>query len=113
MLETVPFEKVVNLDLIPQAILNKPVSYFSEHWSIPFAHKYDQLDSYDQAALSLNGVLFVLRHYQHYPAGTTTICLPREISELNQITKQIYQIVEALHLSSAVIRWQRADNPDL
>jgi len=102
------------MDLVPQAILNKPVSFFADHWNIHFLQQSENLDVCQTAALRLNNeTVFALKHYRGYPEDTTTIYLPREVSNVNEITSLIGAIVHALDLSGAVIRWQRADDPNL
>jgi len=113
MLEPIPRESIAKVDLIPQAILNRPVSFFADRRNIRFFWESDDLDVYESAALRLNGTPFALRHYRGYPENTTTIYLPREVSNVTDITSMISAIVQALELSRTEICWQRSENPTL
>ncbi len=114
MLRTISLTELGKIDLIPQAILNRPVSYFENHHGIHFVQANDELDRYEGAALVLdNNLRFALKHHHGYPDDTTTIYLSKEIQNLQQITATVRRIVEALELPCDVIRWQRSDGPDL
>lgn len=113
MIEEIPQSSFANLELIPQAILDAPLSFFAKRWNIKFTQGTDELDSFQGAALRLDGIPFALRHYRGYPEDTTTLYLPREVSDLSKITAVIAAIVDALELSASAIRWQRADDPNL
>ena len=113
MLYPISLSELGKVDLVPQAILNKPVSYFEKR-GIHFVKGEDELDTYEGAAFLLdNNVRFALKHHPGYPDDTTTVCLAKSIHDLQQITKLVRKIVEALELSLAVIQWQRSDNPEL
>ncbi len=113
MLKPISFSELKKHDLVPQAILGKPISYFSPMFKRYVVKEEDDLDSYEGIAFVLNGNLnFALKHYRGYPKGTTTIYLPSEIRDISKITKIIERIVEELNLSSDTIQWQRRDNPD-
>jgi hypothetical protein len=112
MLRPIPIAELGKIDLIPQAILNRPVSYFEKH-GIQFVQADDELDNYEGAALVLdNNLRFALKHHRGYPNDTITIYLSKEIQNLQQITSIVRRIVEELKLTPEVIRWQRSDNPD-
>jgi len=113
MLKPLNFVELNKIDLIPQAIIGQPVSYF-EKQGIGFVHDSDALDVFEGAAFLLDGLRFALTHHQGYPANTTTVCLPRDFGEdVEKITASIRVILSALHLSSESLVWERKDNPEL
>jgi hypothetical protein len=114
MLKPISFSQVKKYELIPQAILRKPISYFFPISNGYVVQEQDDLDAYEGLAFVLNGDLnFALKHYRGYPKGTTTICLPKEIQDIPAITKIIARIVHELDLPTEIIQWQRRDNPEL
>ncbi len=109
-------EAIVGIELVPQAIVARPISYFEKSLGISFVKDRDDLDEFEGAALLINDKLHLaLKHYPGYPADTTTIYLPYEINDLAQITEIIRLVADELHISSAWIgfplAWQRSDDP--
>lgn len=114
MLRPIEIKELGNIELIPQAIIKKPISYFDGRFGIHVVSDHDDLDAYQGAALSLNGELpFALKHYSGFPPDTTTIYLSGEFRDVQQITGIIAKILSELGLPSSAIFWQRADNPNL
>lgn len=110
MLHPIKLSDLDKMDLIPQAILNQPISYF-EKQGIHFVKDEDELDTFVGAALLLdNSVRFALKHHPGYPKDTTTVYLARNIHDLREITMMVQKIVEAFHLSREAIRWQRSSS---
>lgn len=113
MLKTLNFAEVGKTDLIPQAIIQKPISYF-ERQGIRFVHDYDNLDAFEGAAFLLDGLRFALMHHKGYPDNTTTVYLSRDFGEdVSKITASIRDILNALHLSTEELVWERKNAPDL
>ncbi|HTT76026.1 MAG TPA: hypothetical protein VMF50_08600 [Candidatus Binataceae bacterium] len=109
-----PFSEITKLDLVPQAILRKPLSYFQRHLHMDIVRGEDDLDAFEGAALSLNGTLpFALKHYAGYPENTTTIYLSGNVTDIDAITSIINTIVRELELNNEAVEWQRSDDPDL
>ena len=114
MLNTISLQDLNDIELVPQAILKKPLSFFHGTLGIKFVRACDDLDEYEGAALSLNtGLKFVLRHYAGYPEDTTTIYLPRSCERVDEITRIIGRILEELNLSRDSISWERTNDPTL
>src|SRR2546422_342010 len=102
------------LELIPQAILNRPLSYFQKQLHVEIIRGEDDLDVFDGVALSIDGrVRFALKHYPGYPDNTTTIYLSREFKDVGEISRLVELIVDELQLPQEAVFWQRSDNPDL
>jgi len=106
MFRQLSLEAIAGIELVPQAIVARPISYFEKSLGIRFIKNRDDLDEFDGAALLINDKLHLaLKHYPGY--------LPYEINELAQITEVIRFVADELHISSAWIVWQRSDDPDL
>jgi len=113
MLKPLNFVEFNKVDLIPQAIIRKPVSHFKRE-GISFVRDHDALDAFEGAAFLLDGMPFALMHHRGYPNDTTTVCFPRAFGEdIEKITASIRTILSALNLSSDSLVWERKDNPDL
>src|ERR1700719_872170 len=109
MLRPIKIKELGNIDLIPQAIIKKPISYFDGRFGIHVVDDHDDFDTYQGAALSLNGELrFALKHYAGYPPGTTTIYLSREFEDVAEITRIVAKIIRELQLPVEAISWQRS-----
>ena len=114
MLEPIETTELCDIELVPQAIIKRPISYFDGRFGIHVVSDHDDLDTYQGAALLLNRQLrFALRHYRGYPSDTTTIYLSRELSDLNEITGIVEKILRELELPASAISWQRSDSPSL
>jgi hypothetical protein len=101
-------------DLIPQAILNTPLSYFSDHLGIQLESDADDLDAYQGAAILIDDHFPVaIKHHSGYPTGTVTIYLPSDVSGVEDITRIIRMILRKLELSGDSIAWERQMEPDL
>ncbi len=114
MLKPVPLTVLEGYEMIPQAIISRPTSYFAVRHSIPFSHEHDDLDEYEVAAVQIgDGLVFAMKHYQGYPENTTTIYLPDRIKRVTEISYVIEAISRELGISRDLIMWQRSDDPDL
>jgi hypothetical protein len=115
MVHSIPFSQAEYSQLIPHAILKRPVSFFVQKmnaWSIV---GQDDLDSYEATAAILNGkIVFAIKHYRGEPENTSTIFLPKSLAgDVPSITAIIVEIVHEFDLSARDITWQRKDNPEL
>lgn len=107
-------ENFHEIDLVPQAIIGRPVSYFVDSLNIRLIAGSDDFDEYEGASLLLNNdTPFALRHYSGHPENTVTIYLPREYRDVDQITMILSHIAKELHVSRSDIIWQRAYDPEL
>jgi len=114
MIRQSSFDAVQSLDLIPQAIIGRPLSYFASSMHADFVSGHDDLDQFEGAVFVLDEKFhFALKWYRGHPKGTTTIYLPHEFSGLDDITKIVSMIMNELRLDEGTLVWQRADNPDL
>lgn len=104
-------EHVVHM--LPQAVINKPPSYFEAKFGTRFVDDLDGLDYYTAAILMLNGKqIFQLKRHRGNEPGTTNIYLPPELHDVESITSVISDIVMAFGLENEDIIWQRKDDPD-
>ncbi len=114
MLRPISIKDLDKTELVPQAVIRKPVSYFQDTLGIKFVESHDDLDVYEAAALSLNGTLpLVLKRYRGHPADTTTIYLSRELRDDAEVSRIIQRIIQDLQLTPDVVYWQRSDGPEL
>jgi hypothetical protein len=114
MLTPVPLTELAE-DLVPQAIIDRPTSYFAKQFQITFTREHDDLDEYKVAALRIGsqGFVFALKHYQGYPENTTTIYLPASVTSISTISYVIAAITDELRIPRSWIVWQRIDDPEL
>jgi hypothetical protein len=107
------FEKVVSKDseLVPQAIIGRPVSFF-ERRRMKFVEGHDDLDSYQATALSLNGQLVALIHYRGHQQDTVTVYLP-QANDLAATSATIARLIDELDLPQDSIIWKRTDDVSL
>jgi len=95
------------IDFVPQAIVAKPIGYFEDRLG-GFDRMVDDLDYYEGATFSLDGsLLFALRHYDGFPAGTVTIYLDGNIRDTGTISEAVQRIAAELEVEDA-IHWRRA-----
>lgn len=114
MLRAIPVKDLEKIELVPHAVIRKPLSYFRDVFGISFIQAHDDLDEYEGVALSLDGAWpLALRHYRGYPVDTTTVYLSRELRNVSEISRIIGRLLEELKLSRDTVDWQRSDNPDL
>jgi len=110
----VALEALSELEFIPQAIVDQPLSFFANKWKLEIVHGHDDLDEFDGAALRMhNGTLIELKHPSGYPPNTTVIYFSYEIRDVGRITDLIFEVADELGFPSSWISWKRSDNPDL
>ena len=98
------------IELIPQAIINKPIKYFSDNFEINFLRTYDDLDWFEGVVLDLSDKIeYALRCYQGQSDTTTTIYLPHEHWCLDKITATIREILTVYNLTEKDLMWERKD----
>lgn len=114
MLRPITLEELREVELIPQAVLRRPISFFEERLGIHFVRSHDDLDSYQAAAFSIDGKLpFALKHYRGHPAETTTVYLSSAIRDVQKVSAIIRAIVDELKVPRDAVEWQRSDDPNL
>ena len=102
------------IDLVPQAVIARPVSHFAQTLGLELRHGSDDFDSFEDVALAASGaVKFSLRHYSGHPEGTATVYLPRSWRDVAEITMAVERILRELEVPADALIWQRRDNPDL
>lgn len=102
------------IDLVAQAIVKKPLKYFSDNFNICFLRIYDVLDWYEGAVLDLSDQIeYALRRYNGHPEDTTTIYLPFELKNAEKITEKVLEILKIYNLTELDLEWQRKNGPEL
>ncbi|MGA2409261.1 MAG: hypothetical protein ABSG46_02590 [Candidatus Binataceae bacterium] len=114
MLKTLEFRELGKTDLIPQAIIRKPITYF-ERQAGTLVRDCDALDFFEGAAFALeDGLPFALIHHRGNPADETTLYLTRDCGrDTGGITNSIRRILRALQLTDDSLVWERQNGPEL
>ncbi len=113
MIHRIPSDLVETIDLVPQAILSLPISYFANRYG-EFRELEDDFDRYEGAEFALgSGLRFSLRRYKGYPEDTTTIYLSSEVQDVAKISEVIGVLLKELELQPRDLAWQRSDEPHL
>jgi hypothetical protein len=101
-------------DLIPQAVLNTPLSYFATKFGMEIEEDTDDLDQFRGAAVLLDDTYPVaIRHYNRHPPDTVTLYLPSDVRRVDEVTTIIRLLIEDFQLKESAIRWERAHDPAL
>lgn len=100
----------LSVEVIPQAILNCPVSeVVGGHSDI-----VKDSDEFEGASFKLDSNLEIaVRHYQGYPKNTATIYIDQKVKDVEEISALIRKILSEFGLTEAVLSWERARNPEL
>ncbi len=113
MIHRIPSDLVESIDLVPQAILSRPISYFAKRYG-EFPEREDDFDTYEGADFALgSGLRFSLRRYRGYPEDTTTIYLSSDVRDVGKISEIIGVVLKELDLQPRDVAWQRSNDPDL
>jgi hypothetical protein len=104
---------VRSIDFVPQAILDVPLSHFSDKFGLEIESSQDDFDEYDGAYQVVDDVLMAIRHYAGHPPNTATLYFPSTVKDLETITDLIGAFTQHFGLTSGQLQWQRKDNPDL
>jgi hypothetical protein len=113
MIRTIDLDELKG-DMLPQAVVNLPVSYFAERFGGHLEKGHDELDYFEGTGFVLDGILpFAMKHYRGHPGGTSTIYLPFSIQRVEMISDIVGRIASAMGFPTGAIIWQRADDPDL
>ena len=114
MLEAIPLERLPNVELIPQAIINVGVARVLKTRQIRVEIGHDDFDAYEGHGFLLDHAIpFALMHYKGHPKNTTTIYLSMELSGLENITRTVRRILREFRLHESDLYWQRRDDPEL
>ena len=96
---------------VPYAVLGKPPSYFERERGIHFTEAQDDLDYYKAALIAgERPIPIVLKQYRGNNSEHTTIYLSTDISDMDEITRVIAEVVSGLGLTDADVLWQRKDS---
>ncbi len=113
MIKRISSKDLDEVELVPQAILDLPISYFATEYGA-FETREDDFDIYEGADFAISsGVKFSLRRYRGYPKDTTTIYLPSGVSSVGEVSALLSTILNGLNLQTSAVKWQRSDNPEL
>ena len=114
MLQAIPLKNALQKwDFVPQAVIARPLTVFTQHINSRITSGHDALDEYAGIAYAINGMPFAVMHYKGHPSETSTIYFPRDVSAIEQITGLVSEIVQRFELPPEAVVWQRKDNPEL
>jgi hypothetical protein len=101
-------------DLVPQAIINRPPSWFASRLHTSVVQGIDDFDSFEGLTLlDEQGMPLALRRYAGHPAGTATLYIPHTIRDVREISDIVAGILGDFGLGQMDLRWQRRDDPEL
>ena len=100
-------------EFVPQAVLAVDVSHFSNWSNSKLVSDHDDFDEFTGSAFWLDNFMpFTVMHYKGHPPNTSTIYLPFDIKDLDQITDIVYRIASEFKVVDKIL-WQRKDKPNL
>lgn len=109
MVRPADFDQVMQrAEFVPQAIFDRPVSYFAEVLEVKVSEGHDDLDYYQGAAFLLDEFIpAAVMHYRGHPTGTTTLYLPFEVADPKLISAIVNMVVRAFDIPAGAVFWQR------
>jgi hypothetical protein len=99
-------------ELIPQAIVRRPVESFAEGGA-DVSSGVDDLDEYQALGFHVGNIPFTIMHYKGHPPDTSTVYLPHDVRDLKLINGLLKAIFSHFKLRNRDIAWQRKDGVDL
>jgi hypothetical protein len=114
MIAQLPLHELLQkAEVVPQAIIAETIDVLAERLGFKVEKGDDDFDEYEGCGsfLAQANCSFALMHYKGHPPGTTTLYLPFEIEDVDQITAIVAQIATELDVHSKLL-WQRKDGPD-
>lgn len=112
MIRVSDLSEIKSKELLPQATLLRPVSYFTSLFRTHSMEGHDDLDYYQGVAFVLDDMVpFALMHYRGYPEDTTTVYLPFGIQGPKEVSTILARIVSETDVPTSAIIWQREASP--
>jgi hypothetical protein len=105
MLRQIPIDTLGQVDLVEQAVLQIPVSYFTEQKGISFEEKCDDLDWYEESFFTWKEKTpFALIHYRGNPENYTSIYLDRGLHGA-ELQGTLEDILNGFGLPKSSVAW--------
>jgi hypothetical protein len=105
MVKQVSFNDLGSVDFIPQVIVRRPVTYFSDRLGFKFEQATDDFDDYESAFFMFDDRLpFALVHYKGNPEDTTTIYFGREVKR-EEVVAVALSILREFDLLATSLIW--------
>ncbi len=94
------------VDLVEQAVIGIPVSYFADRKGIAFERDCDDLDYFDGAFFTLddNITKFALIHYRGNPENHTALYLDRALQGAD-LSKIVEHILGSFDIPGGYLTW--------
>lgn len=101
-------------EFVPQAVFERPISYFAELLKASVNEGHDDLDYYEGVGFLLDDLIpVVAMHYRGHPAGTTTIHLPFEVVDPRLIAAIVGVVAHHFDIPAGAVSWQRQPGGEL
>jgi hypothetical protein len=114
MIKPVPLHMIIDqYEFVPQAIIAETVYELAKRFGSTVEKGHDDLDEYQGTAAWVDEFPFTVMHHRGHPTDTSTIYLPFEIADVDEITDIVSRIASELKLSPKSVTWQRKNNPAL
>ena len=105
MVKQVSFNDLGKVDLVPQAVVHSPLTYFSDRLGFKFEKAIDNLDEHESAFFKLDDRMpFALVHYRGNPEDKMTIYFARETKQ-EAIASIVQNILYELNLPLSALVW--------
>ncbi len=105
MVKQVSFNDLGKVDLVPQAVVHSPLTYFSDRLGFKFEKATDDLDEYESAFFKLDDrLVFALVHYRGNPEDKMTIYFERETKQ-DAVPSIVEHILHELNLPPSALVW--------
>ncbi len=94
-------------DIVPQAILWRPLRYFTTAIRVG----EDDLDAFQAASFIIgNRVRFDLRRYLGHPEFTVTLYLPLSVEDLEEVSSAVNLVIAEMEVPAHAVAWQRGQS---
>jgi len=105
MFRQVSLDELGRADLVEQAVLEIPISYFSEKKGVAFESNCDDLDWYEGAFFLLEErILFALIHYRGNSKNHTSVYLDRRLRGA-ELRRALDDILTGFELPKSSLTW--------
>lgn len=95
-------------EFVPQAVFDRPISYFAGLLKTGISEGHDDLDYYEGIGFLLKDAIpVVVMHYQGHPVGTTTMYLPFEFDEPALVSAIVDAVRGEFDVPAEAVSWRR------
>jgi hypothetical protein len=110
MFRQIPVKALGRVDLVEQAVLEIPVSYFAGEKGVTFQSECDDLDWYEGAFFTLEErIPFALIHYRGNPENHTSVYLDRQVRGA-ALRRTLEDILSGFGLPQSSLTWVKENS---